>query len=76
VDVVEKYNAHGFLVTSWLLAAFDRRWGYRTLGAVADVVEKYKAADIPLEVIWTDIDYMVRTSNTMRYKSCYCCHFR
>jgi hypothetical protein len=53
-----------------------RRWGYRTLGAVADVVEKYKAADIPLEVIWTDIDYMVRTSNTMRYISCYCCRFR
>jgi alpha-glucosidase (family GH31 glycosyl hydrolase) len=38
------------------------RWGYRTLGVVADVVEKYKAAGIPLEAIWTDIDYMVRMS--------------
>ncbi|KAF2770213.1 putative alpha-glucosidase [Teratosphaeria nubilosa] len=34
------------------------RWGYKNWTEVEDVVNNYRAFDIPLEYIWTDIDYM------------------
>ena len=34
------------------------RWGYKHVEELAEVVAAYKAADIPLDAMWTDIDYM------------------
>ena len=34
------------------------RWGYRNWSEVSDVVDNFRKFDIPLETIWTDIDYM------------------
>jgi alpha-glucosidase len=34
------------------------RWGYGTLDALAAVVGNYSASALPLETIWSDIDYM------------------
>ncbi|OAA71376.1 glycoside hydrolase family 31 protein [Cordyceps fumosorosea ARSEF 2679] len=34
------------------------RWGYTSIDEVAEVVANYSAANIPLETMWTDIDYM------------------
>ncbi|KAJ9629810.1 hypothetical protein H2203_002191 [Taxawa tesnikishii (nom. ined.)] len=34
------------------------RWGYKNWTMLRDVVDTFRAFDIPLETIWTDIDYM------------------
>ncbi|KAJ9140733.1 hypothetical protein P3X46_031341 [Hevea brasiliensis] len=42
----------------WALGFHQCRWGYHNLSVVEDVVENYKKAQIPLDVIWNDDDHM------------------
>ncbi|KAF9674103.1 hypothetical protein SADUNF_Sadunf10G0092900 [Salix dunnii] len=42
----------------WAFGFHQCRWGYHNLSVVEDVVENYKRAQIPLDVIWNDDDHM------------------
>lgn len=44
----------------WTLGFHQSRYGYKTLKEIETVVAKYKEVELPLECMWSDIDYMDR----------------
>ncbi|KAI9744603.1 MAG: hypothetical protein M1818_002132 [Claussenomyces sp. TS43310] len=42
----------------WTFGYHQCRWGYQNWSNLEDVIANMSAADLPLETIWTDIDYM------------------
>lgn len=55
----ETLNKWGILTGCWSICVrVCRHRGYSNLEYMQQVVNNYTAADLPLETIWSDIDYM------------------
>ncbi|KAE8156028.1 glycosyl hydrolases family 31-domain-containing protein [Aspergillus tamarii] len=42
----------------WTFGFHQTRWGYTNISQLQDVVDNYSKFNIPLESVWSDIDYM------------------
>lgn len=60
-DVSKQYAdvvGHPASMPYWGFGLHQCRYGYEDWFEVAEVVHNYSQANIPLETMWTDIDYM------------------
>ncbi|MCI7768135.1 MAG: alpha-glucosidase [Oscillospiraceae bacterium] len=62
-DIVRQFRqliGRSYIPPFWAFGYGQSRWGYRNEQDIRTVAEKYKAAGIPLDSIYMDIDYMER----------------
>lgn len=62
-DIVKRFRqliGRSYIPPFWAFGYGQSRWGYKNEQDIREVAEKYKAAGIPLDSIYLDIDYMER----------------
>lgn len=62
-DIVKQFRqliGRSYIPPFWAFGYGQSRWGYKNEQDIRSVAEQYKAAGIPLDSIYLDIDYMER----------------
>ncbi|KAF9092384.1 hypothetical protein BGX23_004354 [Mortierella sp. AD031] len=60
-DVINQYTeliGRPHMPPAWSMGFHQSRYGYNNIGAVEEVVRRYREERLPLDGVWIDIDYM------------------
>jgi len=53
-----KFIGPGHIPPFWAMGWHQSRWGYSNISMLEEVVEKYEKYALPLDTLWTDLEYM------------------
>jgi alpha-glucosidase (family GH31 glycosyl hydrolase) len=59
VERLNIYSGRAAIPPFWSFGFHQCRWGYDTVSKLEDVTSGYEKNGIPLDTIWSDIDYMI-----------------
>jgi alpha-glucosidase (family GH31 glycosyl hydrolase) len=59
IEQYHDYVGHWTVQPFWSLGFHQSRWGYYNLQTLKDKVNKYREIQCPIDVIWSDLDYMI-----------------
>ena len=59
VKMYHEYVGKAALMPFWSMGYHQSRWGYKNIGIYESLIENFKKYDIPLDVLWSDVDYMI-----------------
>ena len=59
VERLNIYSGRAAIPPFWSFGFHQCRWGYDTVSKLEDVTSGYERNSIPLDTIWSDIDYMI-----------------
>lgn len=59
IKAYHNYLGNFAMMPFWSMGYHQSKWGYKSFDMMETVVKKYISNDIPLDVIWSDIDYMI-----------------
>jgi len=53
------YIGKSTLPPFWAMGYHQSRWGYKDIGALLQTAKNFKQHNIPLDSLWSDVDYMI-----------------
>lgn len=63
IDIVRQFRkliGRSYVAPKWAFGYGQSRWGYKTADDIRSVAENYRNNNIPIDMIYLDIDYMER----------------
>ncbi len=62
-DIVKQFRqliGRSYIAPKWAFGYGQSRWGYKSADEIREVAEEYRSRNIPIDIIYLDIDYMER----------------